>query len=239
MIVAIHQPNFFPWLGYFDKIARADVFCLLDHVQFPKKGGTYVNRVQVLVQGEAAYLTVPVERNYSGVLPINEMKIREQEAWREKMVRTLQANYARAPFFAETMELIEPLLRNPTDQLGEYNEEALRGVCAALGLTTRLVRSSALKVSGQATEMLIQITRVLGSDVYLCGGGAAGYQEDAQYAASGVRLEYQCFQHPRYEQRTAPEFVAGLSIIDPLMWLGAVGTRALLATLPGQGRLSA
>ena len=93
LIVAIHQPNFFPWLGYFDKIARADVFCLLDHVQFPKKGGTYINRVQVLVQGAAAYVTVPVERNYSGVLPINQMKIREQEPWREKILRTLQEKW--------------------------------------------------------------------------------------------------------------------------------------------------
>lgn len=230
MIVAIHQPNFFPWLGYFDKIARADMFCLLDHVQFPKKGGTYVNRVQVLVQGQAAYLTVPVERNYSGVLPINGMKIREQEPWREKLLRTLQANYARAPFFAETMTLIEPLVQNPTDQLAEYNEHALRGVCAALGLITPLVRASTLSVSGQATELLISITQALGGDTYLCGGGAGGYQEDAQYAASGVRLQYQCFQHPCYAQRAGHAFVAGLSIIDPLMWLGRAGTQALLAT---------
>ena len=76
MIVAIHQPNFFPWLGFFDKIARADVFCLLDNVQFPKTGGTWINRVQLWINGKAAWATAPVDRSYSGVRRIREMQAR-------------------------------------------------------------------------------------------------------------------------------------------------------------------
>ena len=66
-LVAIHQPNFLPWLGYFDKLARADVFILLDTVQFPKKAGSWMNRARLLVGGEPSWITVPVVRSYHGL----------------------------------------------------------------------------------------------------------------------------------------------------------------------------
>jgi hypothetical protein len=81
-LVAIHQPNFFPWLGYFDKLARADVFILLDDAQYPKTGGTWSNRVQLLINEKPAWVTVPVVRSYHGVRQIREMRIDEQRPWR-------------------------------------------------------------------------------------------------------------------------------------------------------------
>jgi len=66
-VVAIHQPNFLPWLGYFDKLARADTFVLLDSVQFPKRNGTWMNRVKLLVGGEPGWITVPIVRAYHGL----------------------------------------------------------------------------------------------------------------------------------------------------------------------------
>src|SRR4051812_7957475 len=115
MIVAIHQPNFFPWLGFFDKIARADVFVLLDDVQFPKKGGTWINRVQLVNNGHVLWATAPVRRDYSGVLNINAIKINDDEPWRDKLLRTLQTVYARAPHFRDGFAFVEPLVRYETD----------------------------------------------------------------------------------------------------------------------------
>src|SRR5262245_38214070 len=109
-VVAIHQPTFFPWLGYFNKIARADLFVVLDTVQFPKKGGTCSNRVKLLVSGEPAWVTMPVDRNYHGVRSYAEMMIESGSDWREKIVRTVRANYGQSPYFAEVFGELEPLI---------------------------------------------------------------------------------------------------------------------------------
>ena len=85
-LVAIHQPNFLPWLGYFDKLARADVFVLLDDAQFPKKGGTWVNRARLLVSGRPDWVTVPVDRSYHGTRTIIEMQIDDARPWRRKLI---------------------------------------------------------------------------------------------------------------------------------------------------------
>jgi len=90
--VAIHQPNFFPWLGYFDKIIRSNVFVFLDEVQFPKKGGSWSNRVKMLIAGEAKWVTASIERNYSGLRNINEMNF-QADNWRVKMLKSLRTNY--------------------------------------------------------------------------------------------------------------------------------------------------
>jgi len=88
--------------------------------------------------------------------------------------------------------------------------------------------SSEIGVDEQASEMLISLTRVAGCDAYMCGGGAEGYQEDTAFAAAGVGLIYQNFQHPVYPQIGAKEFVPGLSVIDALMNIGVDGVRAAL-----------
>lgn len=96
--VAIHQPNFFPWLGYFDKIARADIFLFLDDVQFPKTGGVWSNRVKLLIGGEARWVTAAVARNFNGTRTIREMKFLADNLWRDKVLKGLVTNYRRHPF---------------------------------------------------------------------------------------------------------------------------------------------
>ena len=119
MIVAIHQPNFFPWLGFFDKIARSDVFCLLDGVQLPKKGGSWVNRVQLVNNGKVLWATVPVCRG-PGVQTIAETRLQDAEPWREKLLRTLQSAYGKAPHFKDVFAFVQPLVTLPTDRARLY-----------------------------------------------------------------------------------------------------------------------
>lgn len=220
--VGIHQPNFFPWLGFFDKMAKSDVFVLLDDVQLPKTGGTYANRVEVLLNGKRSWLTAPQDRNYRGTRTILEMRFAEQEDWRQRIIRSLLLNYGKHQHFDEAMEVLEPLVRNSESGIGAYNLSALTAIARRLGLLDgrSIVRSSELGVEAKSTERLATLTRRVGGNTYLAGGGAAGYQEDAVFEGHGIELRFQSFAHPAYVQRKCDSFEPGLSVIDAVMNLG-------------------
>lgn len=231
-IVAIHQPNFFPWLGYFDKVARADHFVFLDHVQYQKTGGDWSNRVRMLVSGRAEWVTAPIDRSFHGVRAVNEIEFVERQPWREKLLKTLAASYGRAPYYGETMACLEPLVVNPETNLARYNIDAIDKLVAHIGLRRPTWhRSSALGVDAHATNLLITIARRVGADTYLCGGGAVEYQDDAAFSEASVGLLYQRFEHPRYEQRHGATFIPGLSIVDALMNCGREHVLGLLTSV--------
>ena len=228
-IVAIHQPNIFPWLGYFDKLARVDVFIFLDAAQFPKTGGVWTNRCKLLIHGQAAWVTLPIVRAYHGVRQINEMEINESTPWRDKLLKTIQMNYAHAPFSTQTFPFIKELINDASKKLVEFNLNAINALVEVLGLSGKeLVLQSSLTVDSKATDLLIGLTRAVGGAAYLCGGGAEGYQEDNKFSAAGIELIYQNYHHPAYPQKGVAEFVPGLSVIDVLMNCGFDGTKHLI-----------
>ena len=217
-VVAIQQPNFFPWLGYFDKIRQADVFVFLDDVDFPRSGkcmGTWTNRVRIAIQGRPAWIGAPISR-YHGRRRIRDVNIAAIPKWRAKVMRTLEANYARAPRFHDAMAFLEPLINQNTDDLTDYNIAAIRTISRRLGLATQFVRQSETTVVGAATELLIGLTRSVGADTYLCGGGAEGYQKNELFAEANLVLRYQNFSVRPYGDTKL--FLPGLSVIDYLMW---------------------
>lgn len=230
-LVAIHQPNFFPWLGYFDKIARADVFIVLDHVQYPKTKGTWGNRVQLLIGGQARFATMPVRRDYHGVRSSAEMRTSSDTPWREDLLKTLRANYGRAEHFARTFPIIEPLVLNPSDNLADYNLHAIRTLCVHLRLDVgKLVLSSPFGLTTQATDLLIDLVRAVGGDAYLSGNGATGYQDPEKYAQAGIDLIFQPFRHPVYPQGRVATFTPGLSCLDALFHCGFDAVASWLPT---------
>jgi hypothetical protein len=229
MIVAIHQPNFLPWLGWFDKLARADVFVILDNVALQRTGSAYTNRVEMLVSGKRSWLTVPVARGADARERIGEARIIDATPWRRKMRRTIEQSYARAPFFREIMPSLDELFDTDEDRLAAFNMAGIANLARLIGLQgRRLVRASELDVSGSGTDLLIDIVRTLGGDTYLCGGGAGGYQDDAKFAQAGLTLEYQNFRQAPYPQVSSGAFVPGLSTVDALMNCGGSGTSRLL-----------
>lgn len=227
-LVAIHQPNFLPWLGYFDKIRRSDVFVVMDNAQFSKTGGTWTNRVQMMVGGDPGWLTVPIVRSYHGYRAINEMEINDRTPWRDKMLRTIEQNYRRALYFGEVFPAVRELVELPTTDLAEYNRTAIATLCRALQFMTPLVLGSTLNAQGRATDLLVSMVTAAGGNAYLAGGGASGYQEDERFQEAGITLVYQRFEHPRYAQFNSREFRPGLSIVDALMNCGFDGVRRLL-----------
>ena len=230
-LAAIHQPNFFPWLGYFDKIARSDVFIFLDDVQFPKKGGAWTNRVKLIVDTEPKWFTASINRHYRGTLNINQMTFAHGSPWRSKIANTLQTRYSNHPFYEQSMDILEPLLMNPEPNIAEYNIHAVTVLASVLGLNhVMLTRSSAYSITTASTLRLCELTRVVGANTYLCGGGAGDYQDDQLFSSHGLALEYQKFSHPVYPQHRSHSFFPGLSIIDPMMNIGLAATSKLIAS---------
>ena len=157
------------------------------------------------------------------------MEIGDDTPWRTKLLKTIQLNYAAAPYFETIFPTVQTIMSNPTRNLADFNDTAIHALCVGLQLDTgKLVRSSTLPVAGQATDLLIAIVRGVGGTAYLAGGQASAYQEDEKFAQGGLELVYQDFQHPVYPQTNSRGFVAGLSIVDALMNCGWKDTRQLL-----------
>lgn len=217
-LVAIHQPNFFPWLGYFDKIRRADAFVFLDAVDYPRSGsggmGSWTNRVRLSIQGEARWITCPLQRMPLGS-PISAARIDDRQPWRGKLLKTLETNYRKAPRYAEAIDLLEPLIRAQYDALADLNIAAVQAIATKLGVTTSFLRQSQMPHAGQSTALLASLVSAAGGDAYLAGGGAGSYQEDGLFAAHGLKLVYQGFLPSPYGNEA--RFIPGLSVIDYLM----------------------
>lgn len=217
-VCAIHQPNFFPWLGYFDKIDRADIFVFLDQVDYPKSGSSmssWCNRVKLSIGGKAAWVSCPVVREH-GRQPIDRVRIDDKRPWREDLRKILMTNYRRAPNFTDTFQVVESLLAYRTDRLADFNVHVVKTLALYLGYRAEWIRQSELPpIPETATDRLAAICRQVGADTYLCGGGSSGYQEDEVFARAGIRLVYQNFIPTAYGD--VGRFIPGLSVIDYLM----------------------
>lgn len=228
-IVAIHQPNFFPWLGFFDKANRVDVFIFLDHVQQQKSGATWTNRVRLLyIDGEDRWFTVPIRHPTHGVISINDILIDDTKKWRQDLLKTLQRNYGRTLYYREVISLIEPLIFNDIKNLAEFNIFAIQKLMTFLELNPKIIKSSDLNIRGKSNELLILLTLAVGGTTYLCGDGADQYIDGKKFSATGVHLIYQNFYHPLYPQKNSKRFIPGLSIIDVLMNCGINHTKLLI-----------
>lgn len=229
MICAIHQPNFFPWLGYFDKIYKADVFVFMDDVDYPKSSKTmssWSNRVQLLIQEHKAWINCPIHREH-GVQKICDVKINDTQDWRRKLSRTIRFNYAKSPFYREVMPYVEKWLNEKYSYIADYNIAVIQSIANMLQIETKFVRQTNLKTECHSTELLMEITKLVGCDAYLCGGGAGGYQQDELFPENGILLQYQNFVPYEYDQGQQ-EFVAGLSILDALFHQGFEGVENAL-----------
>jgi len=214
MIAAIHQPNYLPWLGYFYKIYRSDVFVFLDNVQLPQ-GRSFANRNKIKTAQNTMWLTVPCKkRNRAGQL-ISEVEIDNDINWRGKHWKTMEHNYGKASYFGKCCGFFQDLYRREWTKIAELNEYAIETIARMFGLNGQFTRASALKVSGAGTELLINICKVVGADTYLSGSGGKNYMDEGAFEKESINLVYYDFKHPTYRQLWG-DFVPNLSIIDLL-----------------------
>jgi hypothetical protein len=212
VIVAAHQPNFAPWLGFFDKAMAADVLVLLDTVQFIKRG--YQNRTRIKGSAGPQWLTVPVISKGRYDQATLDVEIDETARWRSIHLRTLQSALAKAPYRDALMELVEPIYaREDVHRLVDLNVAVLREVAARFGVGTRVVLASELDLTGSSTELMMSLTKAVGGDVYLSGPTGRRYLEPEQFAAAQLELRYHEFAPFEYPQLHGA-FEPGLSCLD-------------------------
>jgi hypothetical protein len=229
-VAAIHQPNFLPWLGYFDKIAKCDVFVILDHVVNNPRTAIITKRVQILCNKQPYWLTVPLKHPAGNdfLVPINRMVINNNERFKEKHIKTIELNYKKHPFYDEVRPLLDHFYESGSDLLADRNIAFIKAVCSQLGVDREFVLSSDLDCNSSSTEMLAEICEVVDANVYIHGTGSAGYQDNSILEKHGIKPEPQDFSHPTYSQISSPDFVAGLSIVDAIMNCGIGQTGMLL-----------
>ncbi|MBM3289264.1 MAG: WbqC family protein [Candidatus Hydrogenedentes bacterium] len=224
MVCAIHQLHYLPWLRYFDKIARTDVFVVLDNIQYNKNG--WQNRNKIKAASGAMVLTVPVHAPLGCTL--DAVTIDETQRWRRKHRAAIRQNYARAPFFARHAEFLENAYAREWTALNALNRHMLDYFVRELGIETRTVYASDLNVHGTATERLINLVRAVGADTYYSGAYALDqYLDAAQLEAAGIGLRLQEWCAPEYPQFHAP-FVTDLSVLDLIMHCGPRSLDVLL-----------
>lgn len=223
MVVAIHQPNFLPWLGYFNKIARSDQFVFLDEVDFPRTSrGNAVNRVEILLAGQRKWLTSAILRE--GARKINEIYLAPET--KERNLNKIKSAYAKAPYFKSYIGEVESIVMSDFSRLYEYNIHAIKRICDWLGIKREFILQSEIKTHEKSEWLMIEIAKKLGAMTYLSGSGARKYQNTESFESRGVRLVYQDFKALPYAQ--GGEFCGGLSVIDALFYVGESETKRLI-----------
>lgn len=231
-VVAIHQPQYLPWLPYCAKAAQSDVFIYLDTVQF-QKGGVQ-NRNQIKTAQGAAWLTVPVTAALGDA--IRDVQIADAR-WQKKHIDGIAQSYRRAPHTAWFTDGLQPILQSPWTMLADLNVAVTEWIFHQLGVTCRRVRASELPATGTKSELVISLCRAAGATVYLSGPGARAYQDEADFLAAGIELRYQDYHVPAYPQcHPNLGFMPELSALDAILNLGPEARGVLGAPRVGAAR---
>ncbi len=227
MRVTIHQPQFLPWLGYLDKIDQADLFIMLDTVQFKKNEWQNRNRIRTAKGWQ--WLTVPVLQHFGQ--RIDEVLMNPTVTWKAQHLRALDMHYARAPYRNRYLAQLRELYSAPWNQLSDLNKATVQWLLKAFGITTPVHHASDYAARGEPTDRLIDLCQVVGATEYLAGPGAEHYMDKPRFESSGVRLDIQVFQHPIYRQTYEP-FEPNLSALDLLLMQGPDALTTLRQTRP-------
>ncbi|OGH66442.1 MAG: hypothetical protein A3B90_00330 [Candidatus Magasanikbacteria bacterium RIFCSPHIGHO2_02_FULL_41_13] len=215
MNVAIHQPECFPWLGFFHKMSLADTFVLLDTVQFEKNN--FQNRNKFLIAGEAQWLSIPVEKHSLNTL-VQNIKINwTDEKLTKKHLMSIEQSYKKCEFFENVFPFLQELYHKKHEYLSNFNTEFIVWMAEALGIKTKIIKASEMNLSGTAlggTDVTLEICKNLGARCYISGAGAKVYLDVEKYKQEDINVYFQEFHHPVYPQKGSTKFVSHLSSID-------------------------
>jgi hypothetical protein len=223
MRIAIHQPNYIPWCGYFAKMMSCDVFVFLDDAEV-SPGQSYVYRSMIVDQsGEPKWLSVPTHR-YPDQL-IKDVTFADR-IWSTKHFKRIFYSYNKSSYYTEVSTLLEPFFIEPGEFLSIFNIKCITAIAKYLNIESRLEVASVYMPEGRGDDRLISLARIFGADTYVSGKGGQNYQDPEKFNNAGIKLETHEYQAIPYEH-FRKKFFPGISILDALFNLGR-GTIKLL-----------
>ena len=228
MIVAVHQPQYIPWLGYFDKIDKCDCFVFLDNVQY--KHREYQNRNKIRAKSGWMWLSVPVVYKGHSSQKVAEVVIDTSFDWQKKHWGSLVSDYGKAVFFEEYRPFFEAVYAKKWERLIDLNIHIITYILKQLKIEKPLYYETAIGTTTQATDRIIEICKKLSADTYLSGIGGKVYLEEEKFTRSGIKLTYQNFAHPQYHQQFVTKddpFLRYMSILDLLFNEGPESVKIL------------
>jgi hypothetical protein len=209
--VAMHQSQYLPWPPYFRKMAQADVFILMDSVQYQKNG--VQNRNKIHSANGPLWLTIPIggslDQDICAKLPTNEQ-------WRKKHIQSIRSSYARTRFFSVHFDAIATLIQSSGPDLHSINMALIRYFRSVLGITNELRLLSELAVHSNKNQLVLDSCNAVGADLYISGSGALDYMDRNSFQSAGIQLAVLQNDIPHYTQYHQPS-VDGLSMLDWLM----------------------
>lgn len=229
MKAAIHQPHYFPWVGYFDKMAKADAFVILDQVQFEKGSQMVRNRV-LDGNGEIKYITISGETKDFLNREYRELLTKDVESWTSRQMNALQNYYRKAKCRKEIFPLLEEFFQRDYPTICQWTCASMELVRELLDIQTPLIYQSTIDYDrdNKRSDLVYAICNAIGADTYFSGRGASmTYLDREKFAANGVKIVFQDFQHPVYPQCNTAEFVSGVSILDMLFNCGVEESRRI------------
>jgi hypothetical protein len=218
MIVSIMQPAYLPWPGYFHRIMASDMHIIFDNVDIDWKTKTqFANRNRIRTPQGPVWLTVPLSKG--GGKRLDHLRIAEEIPWRKKHCRTLDQNYAKAPFYREHAAAIQDIITTPVRRFLDLVTPLTDYLLGALDITTPCLRSSGMIASSKKSRLVLDLCLEAGATVYLSGPFGRTYLDADAFAAAGVELLFHDYAPTPYPQ-CFPGFVPALSAVDMLFNLG-------------------
>ena len=213
MRLGIMQPYFLPYLGYWQLLANVDKYVVYDDVTYIKGG--WINRNNFLINGQKNLLTMRLEKASSYTL-IKDIAIKDDFV---KFLKTIEMGYKKAPFFEDIFRLLKDICQCPDKKLGQFLFNSHIKICEYLGIDTELILSSSFEKHTElkGKDKVISICKQLGADEYINAIGGQELYDKKEFAENGIRLNFLQANLREYRQ-LKNEFVAGLSIIDIMMF---------------------
>lgn len=226
-IVVIHQPDFMPYLGFFHRLIKADIFIVLDNVQYVRGSRTQTSRDKIKTASGEKWINVGIQKPaYKS--KIDEIYLQKDNEWRSRSLNLLTENYRRALYYEEIYPYIKKLYQVECDKMIDFNMASIHMLLNLFDIRDVDIRyASDLKVVGNKNELIINLVKAVGCSKYLSGVGAKNYYVPELYEQAGIDVVWQQFEHPTYPQQYG-EFIPYLSSIDLLFNCGIEKSREII-----------
>jgi hypothetical protein len=223
MMIFVHQPEYMPWLGFFDKLARCDAFVVYDDAQY--QHGGFHNRNKIRTSNGWKWLTVPIIHGHPQM--IKDVKISGNH-WKTDHLTAIIQNYEKAPFFNDYFPLIKEVINFDHTMLIDLNLDLIKTIAQILSIKVNFARSSDIPYCGkEKNEKLVSMCEFTGADSYLSGSGGKAYVDESLFTFANIRVQWHNYEHPEYMQRYEG-FLPNMSIIDLIFNVGPQAKELIL-----------